>query len=166
MNNIEQALPAQAPAGGQWDVRFSPGRQPQGRWRWSGKGSITIGSGGIGLQGRRHRNFWFSAPQRIELTNAQIRNVTAIGPMVSFEAVVSEGKPEVVRLRATDAHAASALAAALPSACTADFARVRTSGRHSAKRCSSWARGRWSPRSWLQSTSWYTLRPQATAPAG
>jgi rhomboid protease GluP len=126
MNNIEQALPAEAAADGQWDVRFSPGRQPQGRWRWTGKGSVTIRSDGIELQGRRHRYFWFSAPQRVELTTAQIRNATASGAMVSFEAVVSEGKREVVRLRAADAHAASALAAALPTACTADFARVRT----------------------------------------
>jgi rhomboid protease GluP len=125
MNNIEQTLPANTDVSERWVVRFVPGRRSQGRWRWTGKGTIAVGPGGIELQGQRQRNFWLPAKQRIELLPAQIRNVAANGPMVSFEAVVDEGKPESVRLRASDAQAAAALAAVLPTTCTERFTRVQ-----------------------------------------
>lgn len=133
MNNIEQALPAHSDVTARWTIRFlappagaAGGRRPRGRWRWTGKGSIALTPGGIELQGRRQRSFWLPVQQRIELTVAQIRNVAVDGSVVRFEAVVNEGKPEVVRLRAADVQAAKALAAALPTACTPEFSRAQT----------------------------------------
>lgn len=130
MNNVEQALPANPQVTARWTIRFlaqaAGARRPRGRWRWTGKGSIVVGPGGIELQGRRQRSFWLPVQQRIVLSPAEVRNVAADGPVVRFEAVAGAGKPEVVRLRASDAQAAKALADALPTACTPDFTRAQT----------------------------------------
>lgn len=133
MNNIEQTLSANSAVTTRWTIRFlgpeaggARGGQSRGRWRWTGKGSIGVGPGSIELQGRRHRSFWLPVQQRIGLTPSQVRNVAVNGSVVRFEVVSAEGKPEVVRLRATDAQAAKALADALPSICTPEFARAQT----------------------------------------
>lgn len=126
------ALPAESGASDRWTIRFltpSPraafGRTPSGRWRWTGKGSLTIGTAGIQLQGWRHRFLWLPARQRVELTSAQIRNVAVTGRIVRFEADGGTGKPEFVRFAAKDSAAAGAIAEALPTTCTAEFARVK-----------------------------------------
>lgn len=132
MNNIDPARPASRDVTAQWQVRFLPsgtrgalGNRSRGRWRWTGKGSIEVGPDAIELQGRRQRAVG-TVKQRIELTPAQVRNVAVVGPVVRFEVLADEGKPELVRLRAAGAQAAKTLADALPTTRTPEFARTQT----------------------------------------
>lgn len=132
IQGAEVALPAGSAASDRWNIRFLPpsrstawGKAPSSRWHWTGKGTLAIVTTVIRLQGRRHRFLWMPARQQVELTAAQIRNVAVTGRIVRFEAEAGIGKPELVRFAATDASAARAIAEALPTTCTTEFARAR-----------------------------------------
>jgi membrane associated rhomboid family serine protease len=131
MNNVGQVLPVAPAAAARWAVRFLPlqrtgwGKTPTSRWRWTGKGAVSVSAAGIELGGYRRRILWIPAKQRVELTPSQVRNVAVTGRVVRFEADGERGKSETVRLRAADAEAATRLAEALPRTCTPAFARTQ-----------------------------------------
>lgn len=135
MNSVGQVQPASPAAADRWTVRFLPlqrsswGTPPTSTWRWTGKGAVAVNSGRIQLEGYRRRVLWIPAKQRVELTPSQVRNVAVAGRVVRFEADRAGGKSETVRLRATDADAATKLAEALPKTCTAAFARAQAEQR-------------------------------------
>ncbi|HEV2441355.1 MAG TPA: rhomboid family intramembrane serine protease [Steroidobacteraceae bacterium] len=133
-HDADPTPPVEPAAPGRWAIRFLTSSQrtawsktPSSRWRWTGKGTLAIGTAGIQLQGLRHRFMWLPAKQQVELTSAQIRNVAVTGRIVRFEAeaAAAAGKLEPVRFAAANAAAARAIAEALPPTCTPEFARIK-----------------------------------------
>src|SRR6185437_16250881 len=106
MNSAEQVQPVISAAADRWAVRFLPiqrsgwGKTATSRWRWTGKGTVAVNTGGIELEGYRRRVLWIPAKQRVELSPSQVRNVVVTGRVVRFEADREDGKSESVRLRA------------------------------------------------------------------
>ena len=113
-----------------WPVRFLPlprnawGGGPKSTWRWTGTGEILVENGTLTLDGGRRRLFMTPAKQKIQTTLGHVRNVAARQRMVEFEVMV-DGRTEPVRVQAADAQAAQAIAAALPSTRTAEFATAQ-----------------------------------------
>jgi rhomboid protease GluP len=119
------------PASGRWSVHFLFGQrswgEPKSEWRWIGEGALSIDRNSLTIAGRRHRYFWSSARQEIQVGLNQVRNVVAVGRLLKFEVKVQDvtgERVEVVRLRTKDAHSAQQIAGALPTIRTEEFERT------------------------------------------
>jgi len=121
-----------APAATTWPVHFLFGQggswgEPKSRWKWIGKGKLSVNRDSLQFVGQRHRFFWFPAKQVITVRLQQVGNVVAAGRLVKFEvklATVEGERSEIVRLRTSDAQTAQAIASALPTTRDAAFERA------------------------------------------
>ena len=130
MNTTADTGPMQSKSPG-WQVRFlfgqagAWGSRPKSRWKWIGKGELSADKEYLTIVGRRHRPFWLSAQQAIRVGLQQVRNVVAEGRLLQFEVQLEGGGTEIVRLRASDAHAAQEIVSALPTTRSVEFERAQ-----------------------------------------
>jgi rhomboid protease GluP len=107
-------------APGVWLQRTS---QSRSAWKLSGSGELAIAAETLVLHGRRHRPFWFSAPQEVQIAIVSVHNVAQTGRRVRFDSTTPQGEDRELVLWASDEAAAQEIARRLPQERTPQFAQ-------------------------------------------